>query len=386
MPTAPRPAGQRSTDNPSAQQRRALRQAISEQGVRIAAQERQIASLRRHVAALTEAVRSDAERQARNGAAVRTAVNRHAVALQALGVRHETAERQIVHLAAGTDKSAEVVAIGSEGLKRVSSLYRQANPANPAQPVYEPPSEPATETDAEAMLPIGPGQARGVVTELGAVPGTTDVAPDAAISVQEPYGMAAVTPVGLNRVDVTAPVAGTEQATPPNQTIVPVDVRYNQDLIDNPQPAFPWDMGPVGAQSVPAMGPPVSSPATVVPTEGDRREAAQANATKRAFATLRLARLQIAAGLADGDDLGVAADIDRSGLSDEHIATQINTLEAVAKASSGRKTAAGRSPRVASLEGASPAPRSVPSLVAPATRQSREMTSGNLSEDHLGFM
>lgn len=385
MPTPPRSSAPRqaSGNNAAAQQRRALRQALSEQSVRIATQERQITALRNHVASLTEAVRSAQRAEERNGAAVRTAVNRHAIALQALGVRHETAERQIVHLAAGTDKSSQVVAIGAEGLRRVSSLYRTANPANPAQPVYEPPSEPATESDAEAMLPVGPGQARGVVTELGAVPGTTDVAPDAVISVQEPYGMAAVTPVGLNRVDVTAPVAGTETATPPNQTIVPVDVRVGDP--DNPQPAFPWDMGPVGAQSVPAMGPPVSSPPSAVPTEGDRREASADRATKRAFATLRLARLQIAAGLAEGDDLGVAADIDRSGLSNEHIATQISTLEAVA-AASGRRVASGqRMPKVAALDPS--VPRSVPSLVAPATRQSREISgSGVLSEDHVGFL
>jgi hypothetical protein len=303
---------------------------------------------------------------------------------QVLAVRNETLERQMAHLAASAPKNHQdaLVAIGKEGYRKVSALQRQANPANPAQPIMEPNPEAPIVTEQQAMQP----SARDDVTQLGATP-MTDVSADATVAVDQPYGEYANQPVGLNRVDVTAPVDGTQYQRPPSETIIPVDVRIGNP--DNPQPAFPWTMGPVGAN-----GPQLSGPSVGNPASGAQP---QAQGNKRAFATLHLAKLQIQAGIANGDDLAIAASLDASSMSDSEIQGQIETLAKVVEA---RKTASAAPtisdeptrrlvPKAAAFD---PGTKSVPSFQVPTQSLSgpnpeapRGVSVGSVSSDELAF-
>jgi hypothetical protein len=306
-------------------------------------------------------------------------VTRQAHLIQALAARNETLERQMAHLAASAPRqhSEALVAIGRDGYRKISAIYRLANPANPAQPIMEPPSEAPIVTEQQAMAP----SARDDVTQLGATP-MTDVSADTTIALDQPYGEYANTPVGMNRVDVTAPVAGTETQRPPSETIIPVDVRVGNP--DNPQPAFPWTMGPVGSNGpgIPP-GPSVGNPAT-------------ASSNKRAFATLHLAKLQIQAGIANGDDLEIAASLDASPLTDGEIQTQITTLSKVVEATKSRPspTVAAEPtrrlvPKAAAFEGGG---KTMPSFQTPTQSFSgpnpdapRGVSVGSVTSDELAF-
>lgn len=303
------------TPNPAAAQRKTLIEAINKQ-----------ASVIEKLSAQVETLLHERVQNRRAITRMASVVSKHEATNQALAVRNETLERQMffVSKAAGLDEG--VAEIGKAGYAKVAAIFKKANPANPAQPIAEPPSEPAIATEQQTMQP----GARDDVTQLGASP-LTDVSADASVPVDQPYGEYANNPVGQNRVDVTAPVAGTEFQRPPNETIIPVDVRIGNP--DNPNPAFGWTMGPVGGQSVPTPpGPSVGNPPVKV------------SSSKRTYATLRLAKLQIEARIASGDELEIAAALDSSDLPDAAIEAQIETLAKVLEANA--KTA-GQVPSVA---------------------------------------
>ncbi len=292
--------------NPAAQQRKQLIESLNKQSSMIEKLSGQVELLLRE--------RVENRKAMKRMAAV---ISSHDVNDAVFAVRNEALERQMyfVSKAAGLDDG--VVEIGKAAMNKVSSLLRQANPANPAQPITEPAGEAPVATEGEAQQPT----ARDDVTQLGATP-LTDVSADASIPVDQPYGEYANRPVGENRVDVTAPVEGTQYQRPPSETIIPVDVRVGNP--DNPNQAFPWTMGPVGTPGVPIPpGPSVGNPPTA------QNEVTTAKGASRTYATLRLAKLQIAAGIASGDELEIAASLDSSGMSNESIKTQIETLAQV---------------------------------------------------------
>lgn len=332
--------------------------------------------------ALLEALQVHAQRQEEDHAAiarVASVITRQAQVIQALAARNETLERQMAHLAAASpaEHQKALIAIGKEGYRKVASIYRQANPANPAQPIMEPPPEQPVVTEQQAMMP----GSRDDVTQLGATP-MSDVSADATIAVDQPYGEYANVPVGLNRVDVTAPVDGTQYQRPPSETIIPVDVRVGNP--DNPQPAFPWTLGPVGTPGPQLVGPSVGNP-PVTASSGN----------KRAFATLHLAKLQIQAGIASGDDLEIAASLDASEMSDSDIQNQIQTLSKVVEAN--KKTAAVTpeafdAPTRRLVPKAASYAKSMPSLQSPTASLSgpnpnapRALSVGSVSADELAF-
>jgi hypothetical protein len=117
-------------------------------------------------------------------------------------------------------------------------------------------------------------------------------------------------------VDVTAPVEGTQEQRPPNETIIPVDVRIGNP--DNPQPAFPWMMGPVGARPPAGVGPAVTS-------------SLDKDSGRRTMACLHLARLQINAGMIQGNDLEFASHLAQSDFTDRDIQIQIDTIAKMPK-------------------------------------------------------
>lgn len=232
--------------------------------------------------------------------------------------------------------------------KQVEAIRRTADIENPAQPVPNPPEQPATETTEQAVTPeaydspLIPGQTPGSVQDVPADATGTPMDPGVTLPTA-PYN---------NLTEVTAPVAGTESGEVPlEQTRTEVDVRVGDPM--NLQRAFPWNISPDAQGASPS-----------------------ATASNRAMASLRLARLRIQAGLATGDDLQVCAGIESdASLSDAAIESEINTLAGVVKAASRRsQRPAGVVPRSASVQ------RTTPSLVGESQGITAEASSASDSD------
>ena len=206
---------------------------------------------------------------------------------------------------------------------QINAIRSTADINNPGSPFVDPASQPATENTLQARTP----EAYDNAQNLGETPNSVNNVPANAVDVALNPGQSLPTsPVG-QVVDVTAPTLGTETQLPLDQTRLEVDVRVGDP--DNPETAFPW-----------------------VISAKDARE--------RTYASLRLARLRIAAGLARGEDLTVAAAIESdSKLSNKIINNEISVLENVSKAASRapRSGSGNLVPRSASVD------RTVPSLV-----------------------
>lgn len=243
--------------------------------------------------------------------------------------------------------------------KELEAIRRQADIDNPAQPVPAPPSQPAVESTEQAMTPA----AYDNPNAIGETPGANQgVAAETTATPMDPGATLPTAPFN-NLMDVQAPVAGTETHTPPETTRIETDVRVGDPT--NPETAFPLN---------PAFGP-SQQQGTTPPRDGEMSQVASRN---RTMASIRLARLQIAAGIAAGDDLTVAAHIEaNASLSDEALRAQIETLTAVTKA-------AAKQPRPQNLvpRAASGVRRTTPSLVTqPAPITSVAGAVGAVDED-----
>lgn len=202
---------------------------------------------------------------------------------------------------------------GVEG-KVVTAMTKNADVQNPAQPVPEPPAVPPTQTTQEAEAP----EAQANVQTPGLVPGSTqDVAADATTTAYTP-GEDIPGPAFNQLVDVTAPVDGTQNPRPLSEVKTETDVRVGDPM--------------VATTAFPLQGPFANAQRTSSKKRG--------NDGNRTMAAIRLARLQIEAGIAEADsDLALAATIEKdASLTDEAIEGQIATLTQV-------RTAAKRSPR-----------------------------------------
>lgn len=224
--------------------------------------------------------------------------------------------------------------------KELEAIRRQADIDNPAQPVPNPGSQPATESTEQAMTP----EAYDNPNAIGETPGANQgVAAETTATPMDPGETLPTAPFN-NLVDVQAPVSGTETHVPDNMTRIETDVRVGDPM--NPETAFPLN---------PAFGP-SQQQGTTPPRDGEMSQVASRN---RFVASLRLARLQIAAGIAAGDDLSVAATIEaNAAMTEPVIRAQIDALSAVTKAAS-------RQPRPQNLvpRAASGVRRTTPSLV-----------------------
>lgn len=270
----------------------------------------------------------------------------HQVAVQAL---------QLAYVARLAGVSGELDAI-----RRQADLQRKkADIENPAQPVPNPGSEPAVESTEQAATP----EAYDDPNAIGQTPGAAQGVPAAATDVPMTPGESLPTSPYNNLTDVSAPVSGTETQIPLNQTRIETDVRVGDPM--NPETAYPLN---------PAFGPSAQR-GTTPPASGEMSQ----TSSQRTVASIRLARLRVQAGLAQGDDLAVAATIeqDRRGMPDAAIRHEIATLSQVAKVAAKQQRPAGLVPRAASG-----VQRTMPSLVTqPAPITSVAGAVGAYDED-----
>jgi 8-oxo-dGTP pyrophosphatase MutT (NUDIX family) len=325
------PGAQRSTRSPVPNRRQPppQRRQVTAAAPNPAALERQ--RLHQALAATSRSLNIQADRlqaQDRLLAQMGRFVRQASTKITELNVRNETLERQMALVANASGLMEPLATIGAAGQARVAALYRQANPSNPAQPVPEPPSEPPVFTSSESAQSEG----RDDVTQLGASP-VTNVEAAATTSVDLPYGELANQPVGMTRTDVTAPVQGTETATPPEMTVIPVDARIGDP--NDPQVAFPFTVGPVGAPSRPYAGPSVGSPPTTAArANGQRPEPGvavhpQAQAQAHYIASVNLARLRAQVGITNEEPFQLGTKI-ASSMNDAQINAEAQGLQAVA--------------------------------------------------------
>lgn len=195
----------------------------------------------------------------------------------------------------------------------VAAMLKKADVQNPGQPVPEPPAIPPTQSTEDAKTP----EAMADVNAPGLVPGSTqDVAADAVSTVYTP-GMDVDAPALKNLVDVTAPVDGTQNPRPLNEVKTLTDVRVGDPM--RPDVAFPLRGDFANAQ---------------------RTGSKQGEPINRTLASIKLARLQIQAGLVPEGlaDLEVAATIEKdASRHDSDILKEIGILEGIRTAASKRK-------------------------------------------------
>lgn len=237
------------------------------------------------------------------------------------GLQHRVAVQDLV-----LDYVANLAGIGGQ----VTAIRKKADEENPAQPIPNPPSEQPFETTEQAVEPA----ARDNVSNPGMTPGSVDnIAADTTDVALAPGESLPTAP--FNQLEnVQAPVAGTETQLPLDQTRIETDVRVGDPM--NPEVAYPWTLA----------------------SKGDAGKG-------RTMASIRLARLQIEAGVAETrDDLALGAQIEASAVSDAEINSTIATLERVRTASAAKQQRpAHLVPRSASVQ------RTTPSLAGGAAPQ-----------------
>lgn len=264
-----------------------------------------------------------------------------------LSARNEVLTAQLRFLASAAGADRELAQIEAQVMRK------HADVLNPASPVPDPPEAPAPETTEQALQPEAqddpsrPGTTPGSLTHVPAEQTTTSMTP----------GVEIPTPPATNLIDVTAPVQGTNPSqdggVPLEQRRIETDVRVNPDPLQAHGPgiggqgdngtAFPWLL-PEGDR--PGQRRAASLQGAPAPGEDE---------AARTFGSLRLARLRIQAGLAQGDDITVGEQIRAdASLPTEMIAYEIDVLS---------RTAAVRpQPRTAPM--ARQGARSAPSLAS----------------------
>lgn len=266
------------------------------------------------------------------------------------------------HTIAKADLAIDYIARLAGVSEQIQGIRTKADAANPAQPIPDPPGTAPSETTEQAATPeaydnpMVPGQTPGSVQHLPADATGTPMDPGTTLSTA-PYNQL---------VDVTAPIEGTQTHVPNDQTRTEVDVRVGDPM--NPERAFPWNPN-VGPD---AMGAQASA---------QQRTAAQVQ--NRTLASISLARLRIAANIAQGSDLEVAGTIEaNASLSDADIAKEIEILSQVHTASvqNGSQRPASAVPqRAASTQVA----RTAPSLVSAPSQPMQTMASASSVDGDL---
>jgi hypothetical protein len=227
-----------------------------------------------------------------------------------LSAQNEVLSAQLRFLASAAGIDRELAEVG----RRV--MRRRADVLNPASPVPDPPQGPPTETTEQALQPETmdnagrPGTTPGANSRVPAQQTTTAITP----------GVEMQTPPATNLIDVTAPVQGTNPSqdggVPLEQRRIETDVRIDPDPLKAQGPgiggqgdngsAFPWILD---AQAPGQQG---GQQGGQSPQQGQRAASlGEADASRRTFASIRLAKLRVLAGLAQGDELAVAERIER---------------------------------------------------------------------------
>lgn len=285
---------------------------------------------------------------------------RQAVATQQQMLTETRAENAgLRHRLAKADLAIDFIAKMAGLTEHIAAIRTKADALNPAQPIPDPPGQAPSETTEQAATPeamdnpLIPGQTPGSVQNLPADATGTPMDPGTTLPTA-PY---------TNLQDVTAPVEGTQTHVPNDQTRTEVDVRVGDPM--NPQRAFPWNNN-VGPD---AMGAQSNLQQTAAQTQG------------RTMASIRLARLQVEAGLAAGSDLEIAAGIEaNASISDADIAQEISILERV-KTASGQHQASQRPAAAVPQRAASQVGRTSPSLVQAPGHAPMQATAASGSVD-----
>lgn len=292
----------------------------------------------------------------KTSAAIRQAEARRVARLTA---ENEVMRAQLSFLASAAGVDRELAQI------RAQVMRKHADVMNPASPVPDPPQAPAPQSTEQALMsgsygpagnsghypdggsghtvddPSRPGSAPGSMQHVPADSTTTSITP----------GVEMQTPAATQLIDVTAPTQGTNPSqdggVPLEQRRIETDVRIDPDPLKAHGPgiggqgdngsAFPWLLD------------------ARQPGQKTASKTPEADGAARTFASIRLARLQITAGVAQGDELAVAASIEGDrNLSTTMIERDIATLSAV------QRTAAAQSPAPRPMQRA--AVRQAPSL------------------------
>jgi hypothetical protein len=209
----------------------------------------------------------------------------------------------------------------------------------------------------------GPGHSVDDPSRPGTTPGSLSAVPAEQTTTAITPGVEIPTPPAKQLVDVTAPVQGTNPSqdggVPIEQRRIETDVRVDPDPLKASGPgiggagndgtAFPWT---IAARET------VAGPASAEDERG-----------ARTFASIRLARLRVTAGLARGDELEVGGAIERDArLSLRDIEHEIDTLSQVAKtaAQAPQRYPRGMAPRQAARSAPSFAQVPVPAMAMTA--------------------
>lgn len=240
--------------------------------------------------------------------------------------------------------------------EHVAAIEKQADAANPAQPVPDPPGANPSESSDQARTP----QAQDDPRQQGVTPGSNQgIAADSTDVALAPGQSLPTSPYG-DLEDVSSPVDGTQTHVPNEQTRLEVDVRVGDPT--NPEQAYPWTLGNEAPQAEDAVS-------------GAGAAINQQAASNRTMATIHLARLRIAAGIEQGDDLQVAAAIDGDrSVSDHDISKEIEVLSRVTKAATRQARPSNLVPKSASAQ------RVVPSL-AGESGLSASASAASVSDD-----
>lgn len=237
----------------------------------------------------------------------------------------------------------------------VEGLAKTADIANPAQPIPDGPEQAPSETTEQAATPETNDDVRSPGQTGNSTAGVPAAATDTALT---PGGTLPTAPYN-NLQDVTSPVSGVNTGEIPlDETRIESDVR-----VGNPAQwdvAFPWTISDNQSNSNP-------------PSTGEM--AGASSGPSRTHACLRLARLQIQAGIANGDDLTISARLEAdTSLTDDMINREIGVLDRVTKAATAKPTLTGG--RVATRS----AERVAPSLASTAAASAAPLTG----DDSLG--
>lgn len=252
--------------------------------------------------------------------------------IAALAAENEVLREQLSFLAraAGADQHLEQI--------RVNVMQRHADVLNPASPVPDPSEEPPTQTTEQALMsggknpagqggtwPRGTGHTQDDPSRPGATPGAMENVPAVQTTTAITPGVELQTPPATNLVDVTAPVQGTNPSqdggVPIEQRRIETDVRIDPDPLKAHGPgvggqgdngaAFPWVVSARGGQQRQAAS-----------TEDESHA--------RLFASMRLAKMRVQAGLAHGDELTIGEQISAdASLSTPMIEHEIDVLARV---------------------------------------------------------
>jgi len=236
--------------------------------------------------------------------------------------------------------------------EHVAAIEKQADAANPAQPVPDPPGANPSESSDQARTP----EAQDDPRQQGVTPGSNqNIGADSTDVALAPGQSLPTAPYG-DLEDVSAPVDGTQTHVPNEQTRLEVDVRVGDPT--NPEQAYPWTLGNENPQAEDAVS-------------GAGAAINQQASSNRTMATIHLARLRIAAGIERGDDLQVAAAIDGDRkVSDRDIAKEIEVLSRVTKAATRQARPSNLVPKSASVQRTTPSLAGDPGISSVASAAS----------------